>query len=436
MNRDFNKFRDNLRGREIAVIGLGVSNAPLVKLLAACGARVTVHDKDETIDKAPWEAAGVSFVLGENYLDDIAGDMVFRTPGARPDAPEFLRAKAAGSAVTSEMEVFLKVCPCPVIGVTGSDGKTTTTTLIAEMLRAEGIRAHAGGNIGAPLLPETGSISETDICVVELSSFQLMGMEVSPGTAVITNIAPNHLDWHRDMEEYVRAKRAIFEYQDAAGLVVLNGGNEYTSRMKGPGRTEYFGWDRVRDGMIDGFLPLSDILIKGRHNVENYLAAITAMRGLVSKEGVLRVARGFGGVPHRNQLVAEIGGVKYYNDSIGSSPSRTAATLSSHDGGVVLIAGGYDKKIPFDALAGALPGKAKAVLLIGATAGAIRAAAERVPGCPPLYDAGDLAKAVAMAGDIAAPGDTVLLSPACASFDQFKNFEERGDAFVKLVRAM
>ncbi len=436
MDNNFGLFRENLRGKSAVVIGMGVSNTPLVKLLLSCGARVTVHDRNENIDRAPWEALGVSFSLGESYLDDVSGDIVFRTPGLRPDVPGLERARAAGSLVTSEMEVFLRVCPCPVIGVTGSDGKTTTTTLIAEMLKAEGIHTHVGGNIGAPLLADAASMAETDMCVVELSSFQLMGMEASPQTAVITNIAPNHLDWHRGMDEYVAAKRAIFENQDSNGLLILNGDNGYTSRMKGLGRTEFFGWDRVRDGVIDGFLPTGDILIKGRHNVENYIAAISAVRGLVSDESILGVARSFGGVAHRNQLVAEVGGVKYYNDSIGSSPSRTVATLSSHEDGVILIAGGYDKKIPFDALAGALPGKVKAVLLIGATAGAIREAAERVMGCPPLHDAGDLARAVDMARELARPGDSVLLSPACASFDQFKNFEERGNAFVNIIKGM
>ncbi len=434
--RQFDEFCASINQKEITVIGVGVSNAPLIRMLCAHGARVTACDRNESLDQEPWKALGVTLRLGEGYLDNLDGELIFRTPGLRPDHPALVGARKKGSVVTSEIEVFLRVCPCPVIGVTGSDGKTTTTTLIGLMLREQGIETHVGGNIGQPLLDRAGAIKAGDRCVLELSSFQLSGLTVSPQTAVITNVAPNHLDWHVDMEEYIDAKKNIFSFQSPGGVTVLNGGCAVTAAMRGAYETRFFDAGQIQEGVIDGVLPLRDIRIKGAHNVENYMAAMCALRGQVSGEAILRVAKTFAGVPHRNQLIGECAGVRYFNDSIGSSPSRTVATLGAHEDKVILIAGGYDKKIPFDALARALPEHASAALLIGETAGSIRAAAEAVEGCPPLYDAGNLEKAVSLARSLARPGDVVLLSPACASFDQYRNFEERGEHFAALVKEM
>jgi len=434
MNQAFANYIESLRGKDIAVIGLGVSNRPLVRMLAEAGARVTAYDKNEQIDRTEWE--GVTLRLGETYLDDLTGDVIFRTPGLRPDHPSLLRAKANGSRVTSEMAEFFDLCPCRIIGVTGSDGKTTTTTLIAEMLRAAGHTVHLGGNIGTPLLTLAGDMTAEDHAVVELSSFQLADMTRSPQTAVITNITPNHLDWHRDMEEYIEAKRNILKWQDENSLTVQNGDNPMTAKMRGRGRTVLFGGHRIKDGMIDGFLPLNSIRLQGYYQVENILAALSAVQELVPQDAIRQAAETFSGVPHRNEHVKTVDGVQYYNNSIGSSPARTAATLKAHGKQVFLIAGGRDKNVPFDELAQLFPAYVKRLYLIGEAAGAIEKAAAAVPGAPPAERCNGLEDAVLRARKAAKPGDTVLLSPACTAFDAYKNFEERGKHFVEIIASL
>ena len=430
------EYFDSLKGKRVGVAGLGVSNRPLVRLLAARGLRVTAYDKDGGIDPAPWEALGVMLVTGPEALDRLEGDVVFRTPGLRPDHPALERVRAAGGAVTSEMEVFFQTCPATRIAVTGSDGKTTTTALIAEMLRAEldgsGSKVFLGGNIGTPLLDQTPDMSSLDFAVVELSSFQLMDMTRSPDVAVITNITPNHLDWHRDMDEYIAAKRRILDFQSAKGVAMLNADNAVAASLPVQGVRRDFGWSQLQDGVINGFLRSEDIFLPGRHNAENVMAAIAATADWVRPETAAAVAKTFRGVAHRNQYIHQAGGVLFYNDSIGSSPTRTIASLSAHTRPVILICGGYDKNIPYEPLAKELH-RAKAVVLIGATAPKIRAAAQAEPNCPPLRDASDLSGAVAQAYALASPGDVVLLSPASASFDMFRNFEERGAMFEKYV---
>jgi UDP-N-acetylmuramoylalanine--D-glutamate ligase len=435
MNQAFENYKASLRGKEVAVVGLGVSNRPLVRLLAAAGARVTVYDQNEKIDRAEWDALGVALRLGENYLEGLSGDMVFRTPGLRPDHPAFLKAKAGGSRVTGEMAEFFRLCPCHITGVTGSDGKTTTTSLIAEMLRAGGHTVHLGGNIGTPLLTSVGKMSPGDRVVAELSSFQLMDMEQSPQTAVITNITPNHLDWHRDMDEYISAKRRILDWQDADGLAVLNGDNPVTAAMRGKGNTVYFGGHRIADGIIDGFLPLKKIRLRGYYQAENILAALSAVRADVSDDAIQEVAETFSGVPHRNELVTVKNGVSYFNNSIGSSPARTIATLRAHGEPVLLIAGGRGKGVPFDELAALFPAHVKRLYLIGEAAEAIKLAARNIPGAPPIELCDGLEDAVHRTRDAAKPGDTVLLSPACTAFDAYTNFEERGKHFAKIVKS-
>jgi UDP-N-acetylmuramoylalanine--D-glutamate ligase len=433
----FYKYFSSLRGKTVGVVGLGVSNRPLAECLAAHGARVTVYDRDETIDPRPWQEKGISLVLGEHYLDSLRGEVVFRTPGLRPDHGALMRVRADGGEVSSEMEVFFALCPAKTIAVTGSDGKTTTSALIAEMLRAEtessGTRVFLGGNIGAPLLASVPEMTENDFAVVELSSFQLISMTQSPYAAVVTNITPNHLDWHTGMDEYVAAKQRILDFQHKDGLAVLNADSALAAAMRTRGRRAMFGWDTLTDGKIGGFLKPEDILMPGRHNAENVMAAVAVTAEWVKPETAERVARTFPGVAHRNMFVRELDGVAYYNDSIGSSPARTVAGIMSHTRPIVLICGGYDKNLSYEPLARALPGRVKAVVLMGATAGKIRAAAEKVPGCPPLHGAICLEEAVQMARALAKPGDAVLLSPASASFDMFKNFEERGDAFMRAV---
>lgn len=436
MNPAFDTYIQSMAGRDVTVVGAGVSNAPLIRMLCLAGARVTVRDRNQDLLREEWDDLGVMLDLGENYLDLVGGDIVFRTPGMRPDHPALDSARAGGSRVTSEMEEFFALCPCPIFGVTGSDGKTTTTSLIADMLADGGRTVHLGGNIGTPLLTRVGEMSPLDACAVELSSFQLMDMTRSPHVAVITNLSPNHLDWHHDMDEYTAAKRRLLDFQTAADFAVLNGDNPATAALRGRGRTKYFGGHTVHDGVIDGLLPISDIRLPGWYNVENVMAAMSAVRGTVSDEAILETVRNFAGVEHRNQWVATVCGIQYYNNSIGSSPARTVATLHAHKGRVLLIAGGRDKKVPFDEVARLLPDHVKVLLLIGEAASQIEAAARKVPGCPPIIYCEGLAEAVTQAHKLASPGDTVLLSPSCTAFDQYRNFEERGRHFVDLVEAL
>ena len=461
MSLTIRDYLNSLKGKRVAVLGLGVSNVPLVKLLLDAGISVTACDKRETADSQleALAAQGAHLCLGKGYLDALEGhDVIFRTPGMRPDLPQLLAAVERGSVLTSEMEVFFQVCPCPIIGVTGSDGKTTTTTIIAELLKAAGHTVHLGGNIGKPLLPEVGLMAPTDFAVVELSSFQLMTMDVSPHITVVTNLAPNHLDVHKSMEEYVSAKENIFTHQGKEDLVILNTDNDITRSFIGKEqgglmlfsrRTEPQGnaaflrgdtiWFRDEKGERP-ILPKKDILLPGDHNVENYMAAIAAVNGLVPDEIIRNFAAKFSGVEHRIELVRTLNGLRYYNDSIASSPTRTMAGLKCFPEKVILIAGGYDKHIPFDVLGPAITEHVKRLILTGDTAAKIRAAVEAAPdyapGLPAIEEYDTLAQAVAAAHAAAQNGDVVLLSPACASFDKFKNFMERGNTFKQLVQAL
>ena len=448
---EFERYFEALRGKQVAVLGLGVSNRPLVRLLLEFGCQVTGCDKTprEKLDEEVLllEQAGCRLQVGEGYLEDVEADVVFRTPGMHPGNPAIETLRRRGAEITSEMEVFFEVAPCHLIAVTGSDGKTTTTTLIAEMLKAEGKTVWLGGNIGTPLLPLCRQMKPEDYAVVELSSFQLMDMKRSPQRAVVTNLAPNHLDVHKDMEEYVQAKKNIFRFQRPGDLLVLNGDNEITASFAGAGQTHFFSrkgrtncvWEE--NGAIyrrgEKILETADILIPGTHNVENYMAAIAAVDGLVSDDTIRQVARNFGGVEHRIELVRIKDGVKFYNDSIASSPSRTIAGLRSFTQKVILIAGGYDKHIPYDVLGPEICAHVRKLFLCGATAGKIRAAVEQTGmEQPEITDCGDFENAVRSAAAAARAGDIVLMSPASASFDQFKNFMVRGECFKKIVKEL
>ena len=451
-------YIESLRHKTVAVIGIGVSNTPLLELLLAEGIRVTACDKrsrEQMGEQAEHlEQLGCELHLGADYLKDLDADVIFRTPGLRPDVPEIAACVDRGAVLTSEMEVFFEVCPCTIIAVTGSDGKTTTTTIIAELLKAAGKRVWVGGNIGHPLLCEADGMLATDYAVLELSSFQLMTMKHSPHIAVVTNLAPNHLDVHRDMAEYVAAKENIFRHQSGEDVAVFNADNDITAEQsrRAPGRARLFSrQNEVADGVFlrgedivcrSGghervVMTTGDIKIPGVHNVENYMAAIAAVDGLVPDEVIRDFAREFGGVEHRIELVRTYRGVRYYNDSIASSPSRTIAGLRSFHEKVILIAGGYDKHIPFDVLGPEIVEHVKLLVLCGATADKIRAAVENAPGYQPgkpeIRDVKPFTAAVEAARDRAQPGDVVTLSPACAAFDQFKNFAERGKFFKSIV---
>ena len=452
MNSAFENYFTSLKDKKIAVLGLGVSNRPLVRLLLEFGCSVVGCDRTprEKLDKEvlDLEAQGCKLSLGDAYLEDVEADVLFRTPGMHPGHPAIAALRSRGTTVTSEMEVFFEVCPCTLLAVTGSDGKTTTTTLVSEMLKASGRTVWLGGNIGTPLLPLVRQMKEEDYAVVELSSFQLMDMTRSPHRALVTNLAPNHLDVHKDMEEYVDAKKNIFRFQDEQGLLVLNADNAITASFRGNGETRFFsrqgsGHVELKEGIIcRGGVPVldtKDILILGVHNVENYMAAIAMVEGLVEDETIRQVAKTFGGVEHRIELVRIKDGVRFYNDSIASSPSRTIAGLRSFHEKVILIAGGYDKHIPYDVLGPEICAHVKKVFLCGATAPQIRAAVE---GCPDyhgqvkLTDCGRFDNAVLAAAAAAKDGDIVLMSPASASFDEFKNFMIRGQRFKDLVKEL
>jgi len=449
-----------LEGKKILFVGLGVSHNAITGHLAGEGLDITACDKrmPAELDAATLEqlrGKGVRLLLGEDYPVRFEGDVLFRTPGMYFFSAELNDFRARGGIVTSEMELFCEFCPCPVLAVTGSDGKTTTTTLIAELLLAQGHTVHLGGNIGRAMLAELEHIAPTDLAVLELSSFQLISMRCAPQVSVVTNMTPNHLDVHKDMPEYIGAKKNIYAHQNAFSVTVLGADNDITASMvpEVRGRCEMFSLKgRVErgaylrgDGMlcrVDGesetpILHRDEIRLPGEHNIANLLAAICAAGDRVSPETVAGVARIFNGVEHRIELVRELGGVKWYNDSIATSPTRAMAGLASFSQKIILIAGGYDKNLSYDPLAPALCGKVKLLILMGATADKIEAALRGYTGykegAPVILRAEDMAGAVTLAHEHAGQGDVVSLSPASASFDCYRNFEERGRHFKGLV---
>jgi len=454
-----NEYLSGLRGKRVAVIGAGVSNRPLIRLLLASGIDVTICDKSgmEGIGDFYHEIAPFhpNFHLGNSYLSNLDADVVFRTPGLHPDNPALVRARNNGAVVTSEMEAFLSLCPCRTIAVTGSDGKTTTTTLIAELLKDAGYHVWLGGNIGNPLLAETDAMTPTDIAVLELSSFQLHSMNCSPDVAVVTNIAPNHLDVHPSYQDYIDAKKQIFRNQKPGARLVLNLDNEVTASFAAETAAEIYWFSRRQavekgfwmdaDGMIrraggQAVMPASDIRIPGVHNIENMMAAFAAVDGFVGENVFRSVAKSFPGVPHRLETVRVLRGVTYINDSIASSPSRTAAGLACFKEKVILIAGGKDKGVPFDDLGGDICRHVKSLYLTGWTAEKMKASVMNSSlysqGKPDIHVLEGFRDTVEAAAKEAREGDIVILSPACTSFDRFKNFEERGEAFREIVEGL
>ncbi len=456
MNKE--QFFTSIQGKTVTFCGIGRSHMPLIRLFQEKGALVSARDKrslEELGDNGKaLQEWGVQLILGENYLEDLREDIIFRTPGMKYHLPQLEAARKRGAAVTSEMEVFFQLCPCKIYAVTGSDGKTTTTSIIAELLKAQGKTVHLGGNIGKPLLPEIESIQPEDCAVVELSSFQLISMRESPDVAVVTNLSPNHLDVHKDMQEYIDAKKNILLHQGAFSRTVLNAGNEITASFAPQVRGDCWMFRRgapVERGVwCDGetiyvhgqaLLPISQIRIPGWHNVENYMAAIAAVWGDVEPQTIRRVAENFAGVEHRAEFVRELRGVKYYNDSIATSPTRViSGMLSLFPQKILLIAGGYDKHIPFEPLGPAVCDKVKTLILLGDTAQKIQDAVQAAPqyqeGCPEILRVDNMEQAVAAAAAHAQPGDIVSLSPACAAFDLYPNFEVRGRHYKDIVNGL
>ncbi len=455
-SKKFDAFKEYVNGKNITVVGIGISNLPLIEFLCKHGANVTACDKKTQAElgetATELKNIGVKLNCGEDYLDNLSGELIFKTPGMRFDHSALLKAKENGSIITSEMEVFFEVCPAKIIGITGSDGKTTTTTLVYNILCESGYRCHLGGNIGTPLLCRTDEINEEDIAVIELSSFQLHTMKKSADIAVITNITPNHLDVHKSYEEYIEAKKNIYINQGADSVLVVNKTNDksYECRETANGIVRSFGYDAECSVYSDGksiyafgekLLDISDIKIPGEHNVQNYMTAIAATYPLYTLDAVKKVAQSFGGVAHRIEFVREKDGVRYYNSSIDSSPNRTINTLKVFDK-VILIAGGKDKGIPYDEIGEHIAKKVKHLVLIGKTGPLIKAALDKytektgigkdiVTEFCTTYE-----EAVMCAKNAATAGDTVLLSNASTSFDMFKNFEERGNLFKSIVNSL
>jgi UDP-N-acetylmuramoylalanine--D-glutamate ligase len=455
MENKFSEFKQFIKGKKVGVVGIGVSNIPLIHFLVKLQAVVTAFDKKTYSSlgeiASDFEKSGVKLVLGEDYLNDLTGfDVIFKTPSMRIDDPAFLKAKQEGTYITSEMEEFIKYCPAKTFGVTGSDGKTTTTTIIYNILKREGYKTWVGGNIGTPLFANIEEIKEEDKVVLELSSFQLMTMTVSTDVAVITNLSPNHLDIHKDMTEYIEAKKNIFKYQKKSDAIVLNRDNEltYELRKEAVGKIKYFSIsEKIENGAYfqnDKLFIMNklvcnrdEIKLKGMHNVQNLLTAFCAVEDEVSVASMREVAITFIGVPHRSEFVREVHGVKYYNDSIASSPTRTIASVKSFEKPVILIAGGYDKQIPFEPLAEEAYLNIKTLILVGATKYKIKQVFESVLKEKKIFLeiilAESFAEAIHRAKAVAKPGDIVTLSPACASFDMFENFEVRGNKYKEIV---
>ena len=461
MNQKLSDYKKYIRNKRVAVLGIGISNTPLIKYLAAIGVDITAFDKSEEKDLKDQlkalDGLKINYSLGKSYLSNLKGfDVIFKTPKVRYDIPELVAEESRGAEVTSEMEVFCNLCPARIFAVTGSDGKTTTTSLINEMLKGQGFKCWLGGNIGTPLLDKLDEIDENDMVVLELSSFQLHTMKCRLNTAIITNMSPNHLDVHESMNEYIDAKKNIFRYQTEADHLILNYDNDITRSFaqEAKGKVVFFSRTKaLEEGMIlennnfiyktdrksESILAADEIFLPGVHNIENYLAAATAVAEYVDSEVIRQVARSFKGVEHRNEFVRELKGIKFYNDSIGSSPTRTIATMKSFKQKLILITGGYDKNIPYDDMGKILTEQVKCLVLIGQTGALI----EKV-----FYDEMEksgkgreiavfkchtLEEAVEKAYSNAVENDIVLLSPASASFDMFANFEVRGNRFKEIV---
>ncbi len=460
---DYRSFYNDIRGKRVAFIGAGVSHKQLIDQFAAAGANVVLCDKKLLADFGDYAAhltqLGIGLSLGESYLDGLAGaDIILRTPGFEYYTPALQAAIAAGSWVTSEMELFFACCPCPIYAVTGSDGKTTTTTLISKMLAAAGKTVHLGGNIGRALFPVIDTVRPEDVAVVELSSFQLISMRQSPEVAVVTNVTPNHLDHHKDMQEYIDAKRNILLYQDAASRTVLGWENGVTRGMAADVRGTLRWFTRlspvtegacldgegnlclVHGGVYTPVMHRDELLLPGLHNVENVLTAMAAVDGEVSVQQMHDTAAVFTGVEHRIEPVRTLDGVKWFNDSIASSPTRTIAGLRSFTQKLVLIAGGYDKKISYAPLAPEILAHVRLLILMGPTGPIIEQELRALPAFESsgleLLHAANMEQAVQLAKANTHPGDIVTLSPASASFDAYPNFEVRGRHYKQLVNAL
>ncbi len=464
-NVKLEEFNKTISNKRVAIIGLGVSNIPLINYFKDLGSSVSVFDDRDESKIEPdileeLKQNNIKFYLGENCLKDLIGfNYIFRSPSCMPWREEIQKEVKNGAILTSEIEQVLELSPSHIIGVTGSDGKTTTTTLVYKLLQAEGYKCFLGGNIGTPLFTQIKDMEPDDYVVLELSSFQLMDMKVSPEISIVTNISPNHLNVHKDYQEYIDSKKNIYLHQSQNGILVINKDNDITKEFykDAPGKVRFFSHKQLlNDGVIfdendrtikiceDGvrkhILRQKDMLIKGEHNCENACSAISAVLGLVKEDNIISTIKNFAGVEHRLEFVREIDGVKWYNDSIGTSPTRTIAGLNSFDEKIVLIAGGYDKHLDYTPIGKPILDNVSKLILMGDTAEKIyNSVAQEMQvqnKSIPIYRCATLQEVVNKAREVATSGEVVLFSPASASFDLFKNFEERGEKFKDLVRAI
>ena len=434
INRKLEEFNKSIENKKIAIIGIGVSNIPLVEYFSKHNANVTVFDR-KTLDKLDEKAIetikkyNIDYSLGENNLSKLKEfDYIFRSPSCRPDTKELVEEANRGAIITSEIEMLIKLCPGTVVGITGSDGKTTTTSLTYAILKEKGYDCYLGGNIGIPLFTKLNEMTPESIVVLELSSFQLMNMEVSPKISVITNISPNHLDIHKSYQEYIDCKKNIFLHQSSDGILVLNADNEITSKMKSEANGKVI--------MFSSKQKLDNGVIYDNKTIK--FCAATA--SLVDIDTQIKAISEFSGVEHRLEYIRTINDVKWYNDSIGTSPSRTIAGLNSFDEKIVLIAGGYDKHLDYTPIAKPIVENVSALVLVGATTEKIYEAVTKELKSQnkemPIVKCQTLEETIKIANQLAKPGEVVLFSPASASFDMFKNFAERGNIFKQLVNAI
>lgn len=463
INEKLVEFERYLKNKKIAIIGLGVSNIPLLDYMYEKNAQVTVFD-DRTKDKIPEDIIkkindySITYFFGEDSLSNLKGfDIIFRSPSCLPTTPELVEEEQRGALITTEIEMLIKMCPCKIIGITGSDGKTTTTTLISKILQENGYNCFLGGNIGTPLFTKLDEITPEDVVVLELSSFQLMGMDVSPEVSVITNITPNHLNIHKDLEEYINSKKNIFKYQNEDDVLIVNYDNEETRKCanEANGKVIYFSSkSKLEDGWIidDGIIKqctdklrkhiinTKEITLRGMHNYENICAALAATNQFVDTKKAAKTIINFQGVEHRLEFIRELDNVKWYNDSVSSSPTRTIAGLNSFEEEIILIAGGYDKNLDYTPLAKPIVEKVKGLVLLGDTApkifDSVKEELEKQNKNIPIYICEDLKQTISIAKKIASKNQIVLFSPASASFDMFKNFADRGEQFKKLVNEL
>ncbi|MBI2849047.1 MAG: UDP-N-acetylmuramoyl-L-alanine--D-glutamate ligase [Chloroflexi bacterium] len=448
-------MREEFKGKKVTVVGLGREGTALVRFLVPCGAIVTVSDAKSAVQLrdslAQIAHLAVRLSLDGNRIEDtIWADTIFVSPGVPKDLPCLEAARQRGIIISSESQLVLDSCPAPIIGVTGSAGKSTTTTLIGEMLKRAGKHVLVGGNLGYPIIDRMEQATEASWVVMELSSFQLETIKKSPPWAIITNIKPDHFDRHPSWEDYVAAKANIFKHQTIHHAVILNYDDPTTRAMaqdspspvwffslKGPverGAFLHQGWLMVEDGGgEEALLPVRDVLVLGSHNLYNVLAASLVARLCgVETAAIRETVSTFKGLQHRLELVATIGGVAYYDDSIATTPERSIAAMKAFDRPVVLLAGGRTKNLPLDGLAQVVRDRCKGVVLFG-EAGELLERALSQQGSVPTVRASHLEEAVSVAHQQAEDGDIVLLAPACTSYDEFANFEERGRRFKELV---